>query len=165
MELPDHHDEEVERTANSLALTLNISNEDGVFLEEGEEFILAGKLLSTWPASAKRIHELFSVVWKCNKSWVVKELKPGLYQFRFRDKEDMEKIIARRPWTFKGSQMIFNPWPSYLTIKEITFEMSQFEVRFGGFRQDIYRRNMLSEWLIWWELFLNTWVKLIMNSA
>lgn len=55
--------------------------------------------------------------------WGVKEVKLGFYEFRFRLKEDWNKVIRGRPWTLNGAQLLLVPWPPDLLIHEINFKM------------------------------------------
>jgi len=56
--------------------------------EREEPQMLARKILGNRVMGAKKVYEVFSGVWRCHHPWHVKEIKPGLFQFNFRDKFD-----------------------------------------------------------------------------
>lgn len=94
--------------------------------------MLAGKILGNRVMGAKKVYDILSGVWRCQNPWFVKEIKPGLLQFNFRDKFDKERVLGGRPWTVKGSQLIIQNWPAMRTIDEISFDWSPFWLRLGG---------------------------------
>lgn len=75
---------------------------------------------------ARQVYELFSSYWRCKWPWFIKEIKPGIFQLRFDLKGDKDRILDGKPWTCKGSQLVFQQWPKILTIEEVEFVSSPF---------------------------------------
>lgn len=123
---------EVEQATFFLAKNLVLSERmDGDGELEGTLF-LAGKILARYPTGAKRVFDIFSGIWRCKKPWSVKEIKPGILQFKFGCREDLERVFGGRPWMVKGSLMLLYQWPPFLTAEEIEFRWSPFWLRLVG---------------------------------
>lgn len=128
----DDEGDEVVQTTSFLAKNLVISEKMDADGEKVDPLFLGGKILSEVFFGPRRVKDVFNGVWRCKKPWNVKEIKPGLLQFRFEDCGDLMKVMGGRPWTIKGYQLLLKRWPANLTEEELDFSVSPFWVRMGG---------------------------------
>lgn len=125
-------EEEMMQTSSILARRLVITEREDADGERAEPFFLAGKVLASTPVGAKTIWDVFRSIWKCRKSWRVKELEPGLFQFSFDDGDDLRRVMGGRPWKLRGAQLVLKEWPAHMLAGELDFSTTPFWVRLCG---------------------------------
>ncbi|CAA0817405.1 Unknown protein [Striga hermonthica] len=89
---------------------LEISNVD---IEEGMkecQLSLLGKIYGEKKANYNGLKATLNNIWVTKNQFFIKNIGPNLFQFTFQSKEDKERILQGKSWTFDGQYILLKDW-------------------------------------------------------
>lgn len=78
--------------------------------------MLVGKLLSSRPLNKNTFHATIKAVWSFILDFIIEDIYINTFLFTFPTQQDKERVLANRPWHFKGLHMVLSHWPPGFSI-------------------------------------------------
>ncbi|KAK6114965.1 hypothetical protein DH2020_007234 [Rehmannia glutinosa] len=102
-------------------LGVDIEDEDIVKSKDECKRSLFGKVLGNKKVNYTGLKNTMLSVWPIEEPFVLRELVFNLFQFVFRNKEDLMRVVEGRVWSFDSQWIILKEWKEGLNIKEEKF--------------------------------------------
>lgn len=87
-----------------------IEKEDYKGSQEESERSLIGRIHGEKRVSYQGLKNTMQGLWKVNGELGVRELGPNIFQFIFSSKDDRQKVVNGRSWTFDGYFLVLRYW-------------------------------------------------------
>lgn len=68
---------------------------------------------------------------------MIEDIDTNMFLFTFPRQHHKDRILASRPWNFKGFHMVLRHWPPELSINEIALNYSAFWIQIHGLLMDM----------------------------
>ena len=95
--------------------------------EKGER-CLVGKIGSERRVNKEAFRTVLSQIWRTVGSVMFKEVQDNLWLFEFMDKEDKERVLDSRPWSFDLHILVLNEFDGSILPSHMEFHSSPFWV-------------------------------------
>ena len=83
---------------------------------------LLGKFLTCRPFNKKAATNTLKKAWGLEGGVQIKEVGSNLFQFKFQNEFEMERVFRGGPWTFDNQALILCRWQKGMTARNVKFE-------------------------------------------
>jgi hypothetical protein len=117
-------------------VTLIGGERNGITISEGEvaesreqgDHCLVGKIRDDRKVNKEAFKTVLMRLWRIVGSVVFKEVEENLWVFEFSDKDDKERILAGRPWSFDRQIILLNELDGNVPLSQMQFTHSPLQV-------------------------------------
>ncbi|KAK6128037.1 hypothetical protein DH2020_038201 [Rehmannia glutinosa] len=105
-------------TDKFMKFVLSSEEKTGIALEESDVAFgiqecnksLLGRIFGEKKASFTGIKNTMAIIWQTREAFSVREVGVDAFQFVFRNKDDKEKVLKGKPWSFDNQYLILKEW-------------------------------------------------------
>jgi hypothetical protein len=127
--------EEIEKLCGKISLTGGENK--GLIICEGElaggreraDRCLVGKVGSDRRVNKEAFQTVLSQLWRTVGSVMFKEVQDNIWLFEFTDKDDKERVLEGRPWSFDRHILVLNDFDGSIPPSQMEFTHSPFWVQ------------------------------------
>ena len=127
--------EELEKLCGKISLTGGENK--GLIICEGEiaggrekgERCLVGKVGGERRVNKDAFRTVLSQIWRTVGSVVFKEVQDNIWFFEFIEKEDKERVLEGRPWSFDHQVLVLNEFNRSIPPSQMEFNHSPFWIQ------------------------------------
>ncbi|KAL0015534.1 hypothetical protein SO802_002603 [Lithocarpus litseifolius] len=114
---------------------LTLSDVEGSNLRITEEevvtdFVLAAKFLTKRALNIDVIAKTFTLLWRSKNGFKVKQDGDHVVLFTFNNKEELDKILAAKPWSFDKHLMVLRRYNKDIDLFDMKFNLVTFWVQY-----------------------------------
>ena len=135
--------DEMADSMNKLRLTsdeeeiIAISDDGRLEVLESCNLSLIGKFLTCKPFNKMAAKNTIWRAWGVDDVMQILEVSPNLFQFKFRSKFEMDRILRGGPWSFENQLLMLKRWKKGMTVGNIKMENVSLWVQIWGVPLDM----------------------------
>lgn len=106
---------------------------------------LIGKLLTSKPFNKRAALTSLRKAWGLEEGLQIVEVGSNLFQFKFHEEFDMERVVCGGPWSFDNQALMLRRWQKGMTARNVKFEHVSLWVQIWGAPFDMVTPTVASE--------------------
>ena len=97
-----------------------------------ETFSIAAKFLNKQAINMEVIAKTFTLLWRARDGFKMQSFGEHKILFTFEKKEDVERILDNKPWSFDKHLVVMNRYENVSSLQDIKFEKTKIWVQIHG---------------------------------